>query len=74
MLGVRAYIRVIGGGVELFCCCVLRICCVPVSFRLLCIEYERNGWRGKSCERVGSFFMICHCSRRMRESGGRSVL
>ena len=34
-----------------------------MSFRLLCLECGRNGWRGKSCERVGSFFMICQCFR-----------
>ena len=28
--------------------------CSSMSFRLLYLEYERNGWRGKSCERVVS--------------------
>ena len=57
-----------------FLSCVENLLCTSMSFRLLCLEYERNGWRGKSCERVVSFFMIYQCSRRMRESEGRSVL
>ena len=54
--------------------CVENLLCTSMSFRLLGLEYEMNGWRGKSCERVVSFVMICQFSRRMRESGGRSVL
>ena len=42
--------------------------------RFLCLVYERNGWRGKSCERVGSFCIRSRCCRRMCEIGGRSVL
>ena len=44
--------------------CVENPLCTSMSFRLLCLDYERNGWRGKSCDRVGSFFMRCQCFRR----------
>ena len=29
------------------------------SYIPLCTSNERNGWRGKSCERVGSFCIRC---------------
>ena len=35
---------------------VENLLCTSMSFRLLCLEYARNGWHGKSCERVVSFY------------------
>ena len=48
-----------------FCLFVEKRLCTSMSFRLLFLEYERNGWHGKSCERMGSFSMMCQCFRRM---------
>ena len=73
VLWISGFVRVGNGGVN-FSVCVENLLCISISFRFLCLVNERNGWRGKSCERVGSFCIRCQCCRRMCEIGGRSVL
>ena len=55
----------------IFLLCVENLLCTSMSFRLLCLEYERNGWRGKSCKRVGSLSYTSVLVGCERVEGGR---